>query len=128
MRRCHPDVLLLDLVMPGRSGIEVLPEIARVAPDTRVLVLSMQDDPVYVREAFAAGASGYLVKEVADAELVPAIREVASGKQYVEPLLGGRLAAAYQEAARPTRCPTGSTRYCTYSRSDTQTRRSQRCS
>jgi two-component system response regulator NreC len=91
---CRPDVLLLDIVMRGRSGIEALPEINRAAPETKVLMLSMQDDPAYVRQAFAAGASGYLLKEAADAELVQAIHEVARGRRYVHPLLGARLAAA----------------------------------
>jgi two-component system response regulator NreC len=90
----RPDVLLLDIVMPGRSGIEALPELRLAAPSTRVLVLSMQDDPAYVRQAFGAGAIGYLLKEAADAELVQAIHEVASGRRYVHPLLGARLAAA----------------------------------
>jgi two-component system response regulator NreC len=89
----RPDVLLLDVVMPGRSGIEALPDLRSASPDTRVLVLSMQDDPSYVRQAFAAGADGYLVKEAADADLVQAIRDVASGHRYVHPSLGARLAA-----------------------------------
>ena len=106
VRSRHPDVLLLDLVMPGRSGIEVLPEIARVAPDTSVLVLSMQDDPVYVREAFAVGATGYLLKDAADVELVEAIRVVASGRHYVHPHLGAQLAAAETAAPeQPVRDP-----------------------
>ncbi len=94
VRARRPDVLLLDVVMPGRSGIEALPDLLAAAPDTRVLVLSMQDDPSYVRQAFAAGASGYLVKEAADAELMQAVRDVAEGRRYVHPLLGARLAAA----------------------------------
>jgi two-component system response regulator NreC len=57
-RALKPDVMLLDVVMPGESGIEVLPKLLKESPDTKVLVLSMQDDPSYVREAFAAGASG----------------------------------------------------------------------
>src|SRR4051794_14221292 len=100
---CRPDVLLLDVVMPGRSGIEALPELREAAPETRVLVLSMQDDPSYVRQAFAAGATGYLLKEAADAELVQAIHEVARGRRYVHPLLGARLAAA--EATGGTHAP-----------------------
>jgi len=91
---CQPNVLLLDIVMRGRSGIDALPEITQAAPETKVLMLSMQDDPAYVRKAFAAGASGYLLKEAADAELVQAIHEVARGRRYVHPLLGARLAAA----------------------------------
>jgi len=99
-RRDVPDVVLLDVVMPGRSGIDVLPEILDAAPDTRILVLSMQDDPAYVRQAFAAGANGYLLKEAADGELVQAIHEVADGRRYVHPLLGARLAAAENAAER----------------------------
>ncbi len=99
LARLHkPDVVLLDVVMPGRSGLEAAPEIRRASPRSQILVLSMQDDPRYVREAFAAGASGYLLKEAADAELVAAVREVAAGRRYVHPTLGARLAAAEAEA------------------------------
>jgi two-component system response regulator NreC len=94
VRSGQPDVLLLDVVMPGRSGIDALAEIRAAAPDTKVLILSMQDDPVYVRRAFAAGANGYLLKEAAGAELVHAIREVAAGRRYLHPALGARLAVA----------------------------------
>ena len=99
LSRLHkPDVVLLDVTMPGRSGLDAAPEILEAAPKARILVLSMQDDPSYVREAFASGASGYLLKEAADAELVAAVREVAGGKRYVHPALGARLAAAEAEA------------------------------
>ena len=99
LSRLHkPDVVLLDVVMPGRSGLEVVPDILQAAPKAKILVLSMQDDPSYVREAFSAGASGYLLKEAADNELVAAVREVASGRRYVHPTLGARLAAAEAEA------------------------------
>ena len=87
-----PDVVVLDVVMPGRSGIDATPEILQRSPDTKVLVLSMQDDPRYVEEAFSAGASGYVLKEAADAEVVQAVREVAAGRRYVNPQLGARLA------------------------------------
>jgi two-component system, NarL family, response regulator NreC len=95
-----PDVVLLDVVMPGRSGLEAAAEIIDAAKSSRILVLSMQDDPTYVREAFAAGASGYMLKEAADTELVHAIREVALGGRYVHPTLGARLAQAEVDAAR----------------------------
>jgi two-component system response regulator NreC len=96
--RHKPDVILLDLVMPGKSGIEAAPAISEAAPQAKLLVLSMQDDPTYVREAFAVGAMGYVLKEAADAELVAAVREVAGGGRYVHPALGARLAAAEAEA------------------------------
>jgi DNA-binding NarL/FixJ family response regulator len=91
-----PDVVLMDLVMPGQGGIEGMPA---VLPESRVLVLSMQDDPRYVREAFAAGASGYVLKEAADTELVTAVRAVAHGERYVHPSLGARMVTADAEAA-----------------------------
>src|SRR5438876_6663984 len=93
-RALKPDVILLDVVMPGESGIDVLPALLKESPATRVVVLSMQDDPSYVREAFAAGASGYVLKEAADEEVVAAVREIASGGRYVHPALGARMVAA----------------------------------
>jgi len=99
LARLHkPDVVLLDVVMPGRSGLDAAEEVKEAAPNARILVLSMQDDPSYVRQAFAAGATGYLLKEAADADLVAAVREVAAGGRYVHPALGARLAAAEAEA------------------------------
>ena len=90
-RSSKPDVILLDVVMPGQSGLDVLPTLLHEHPETKVLILSMQDDPQYVRQAFAAGASGYVLKEAADTEVVAAIREVAGGGRYVHPELGARL-------------------------------------
>jgi two-component system response regulator NreC len=97
-RALKPDVILLDVVMPGESGIEVLPKLLKESPETKVLVLSMQDDPSYVREAFAAGASGYVLKEAADEEVVAAVREIANGGHYVHPALGARMVAAEAQA------------------------------
>ena len=93
-RALKPDVILLDVVMPGESGIEVLPKLLEESPETKVLVLSMQDDPSYVREAFASGAHGYVLKEAADVEVVAAVREIARGGRYVHPALGARMIAA----------------------------------
>ena len=101
-RADRPDVLLLDVVMPGRSGIDALPDILGAAPATKVLMLSMQNDPAYVRQAFAAGASGYVLKDAADTELVEAIHTVAGGRRYLHPLLGARLAAAEATAETQT--------------------------
>jgi two-component system response regulator NreC len=90
--RAHkPDVIVMDVVMPGESGIEGTPLVLHEAPEAKVLVLSMQDDPRYVREAFAAGASGYVLKEAADTDVVEAVREVAGGGRYLHATLGARL-------------------------------------
>jgi len=86
-----PDVVLIDVTMPGESGIDAIPKLLEVSPGSKVLVLSMQDDARYVRDAFAAGASGYVLKEAADSELVAAIRQVAAGGSYVNPALGARV-------------------------------------
>jgi two-component system response regulator NreC len=100
LARLHkPDVILLDVVMPGGSGLDAIPEIREAAPEAKIVTVSMQDDPSYVRRAFASGASGYVLKEAADDELLAAVREVAAGGNYVDPQLGARLAAADATAA-----------------------------
>jgi DNA-binding NarL/FixJ family response regulator len=105
-RELQPDVVLLDVVLPGRSGVEAVPDVLAAAPETKVLMLSMQDDPTYVRGAFAAGATGYVLKEAVEAELVQGVREVAAGRRFVHPLLGARLAAAAEaELAAPVEAP-----------------------
>jgi two-component system response regulator NreC len=93
-RSAKPDVVLMDVVMPDQTGIEGIPLVLKESPKAKVLLLSMQDDPQYVRQAFGAGASGYVLKEAADTEVVAAIREVAGGGRYVHPALGARLAAS----------------------------------
>ena len=95
-----PDVVLMDVVMPGKSGIEATRAVLQAVPGTTVLILSMQDDPRYVREAFDAGASGYVMKEAADDEVVDAVRAVAAGQRYLHPALGARLLAAESEERR----------------------------
>ena len=101
MRATNPDVVLMDVTLgAGKSGIDATPGLLHEHPDLKILVLSMQDDPRYVREAFAAGACGYVLKEAADTELVAAVREVAGGGRYVDPTLGARIAAADAESAR----------------------------
>jgi two-component system, NarL family, response regulator NreC len=90
-RESKPDVALLDLTMPRLGGMKALQEIARNCSDTRVLVLTMHDDPAYLRSALAAGASGYLLKRAVDAELLAAIRAVHRGGTYVDPRLADIL-------------------------------------
>ena len=96
-RAKKPDVILMDIVMPGKSGIEATPGVLHDVPEAKVLILSMQDDPNYVRQAFAAGATGYILKEAADTDLVAAVREVAAGRNYVHPTLGARMVVAEAE-------------------------------
>jgi two-component system response regulator NreC len=93
-RSLEPDVVVMDLVMPGMNGVEATRIVLAERPGAKVLVLSMQDDPHFVREAFDAGAAGYVLKESADTELVAAIRHVAAGGRHVDPALGARLFAA----------------------------------
>ena len=88
-----PNVLVLDLNMPGRPSLELLPEILERSPETAVIVLTMQRDPGFARQAFAGGARGYVVKHSAARELVDAIRVVLGGETYINPQLGARLAA-----------------------------------
>jgi len=99
-RAQKPDVILMDVVMPGKSGIEAIPDVLHDAPEVKILILSMQDDPNYVRQAFAAGATGYILKEAADTDLVAAVREVAAGRNYVHPTLGARMVVAEAEERR----------------------------
>jgi two-component system response regulator NreC len=87
VQETKPDVTLLDLTMPRVGGMKALQEIARNCRETRVLVLTMHDDPAYLRSAFAAGASGYLLKRAVDAELIAAIRAVHRGGIFVDPRL-----------------------------------------
>jgi len=90
----RPDVLVLDLNMPGGSTLEALPEIREESPDTRIVILTMQNEPAYAREALGAGVLGYVLKEAADTELVEAVRRAAAGDTYLNPRLGARVAAA----------------------------------
>jgi two-component system response regulator NreC len=92
--RAHrPDVLVLDLNMPGGSSLEKIPGILAECPETQIVVLTMQNEPAYAREALSAGALGYVLKESAESELVEAIRRAAVGDTYLNPRLGARVAA-----------------------------------
>jgi two-component system response regulator NreC len=90
-RALQPDLVLLDLLLPRRNGSEAIPEIIRVAPDARVIVISSQTAASSVRRALTAGAAGYLPKRASDRELVAAIQQVSAGSRYVDPELGATL-------------------------------------
>jgi len=90
-RRAAPHVFVMDVGLPDASGISATSRIRALSPATRVLMLTVHDDVAYLRQAFAAGADGYLVKDAADVDLVQAIRLVAAGRRYVHPTLGAAL-------------------------------------
>jgi DNA-binding NarL/FixJ family response regulator len=90
-RSLQPDVILLDLLLPRKSGYEAIPELAKVAPHSKVIVISSQAAPSSVRRALSAGAVGYLPKRASDRELVTAISQVMDGNGYVDPDLGAKL-------------------------------------
>jgi DNA-binding NarL/FixJ family response regulator len=90
-RARKPDVVLLDLLLPRKSGLEIIPDLVRQAPIPRVLVVSSQASPSWVRRALSAGAAGYLPKRASDRDLVTAIRRIAGGDGYVDPDLGAKL-------------------------------------
>jgi two-component system, NarL family, response regulator NreC len=93
VRGHHPKVLVLDLNMPGGSSLKAIPELRAESPETEIVVLTMQDEPAYAREALSAGVLGYVLKEAADAELIQAVRAAAAGQSYLNPRLGARVAA-----------------------------------
>jgi two-component system response regulator NreC len=98
----HPDILVLDLNMPGPlSSMDLIPLLAAEEPATRVVVLTMQDEPSFVRGALSAGAAAYVLKEAAHTELVQAIQAALAGDTYLNPRLGARLAAAPGESDEP---------------------------
>jgi len=93
VRGHHPHVLVLDLNMPGGSGLQAIPLIREESPETQIVVLTMRQEPVFAREALAGGALGYVLKDAADDELVDAVRQAAAGKSYLNPSLGARIAS-----------------------------------
>lgn len=81
----QPDLILLDLSMPALGGLDALPTLRKLVPSARILILTMHDDPQYLRQALKHGASGYVLKKAADSELLSAMRAVLRGEVYVHP-------------------------------------------
>ncbi len=102
VKQSQYDVLLLDISMPGKSGLDILRELKTENPKLPVLVLSMYPEEQYAVRVLRAGASGYLTKESAPDELVVALRKVAQGKKYVSPSLAEKLAVDLEvDASKP---------------------------
>ena len=93
VRGHHPNVLVLDLNLPEGLSLDAIPEIRAEFPDTQIVVLTMQSEPAYARQALASGALGYVLKEAAESELVEAVRRAALGDTYLNPRLGARVAS-----------------------------------
>lgn len=98
LRGHKPSVLLLDLNMPGRPSLDAIPEMREVSPRTAIVVLTMQTEPAFARQALQLGVLGYVLKEAAGEELVRAVRKAAAGETYLQPALGAQLAAEPREA------------------------------
>ncbi len=97
----RPRVLVLDLNMGGESSLETIPRLRTEAPETQIVVLTMQDDPGFARAALRSGAVGYVLKDAADSELMDAVLLAAEARTYLNPQLGARLAAQPESDARP---------------------------
>ncbi len=98
----QPDLILLDLSMPALGGLDALPTLRKLVPSARILILTMHDDPHYLRQALKHGASGYVLKKAADAELLSAMRAVLRGEVYVHPSMTRILLEDMLPAAQTT--------------------------
>jgi two-component system, NarL family, response regulator NreC len=99
LRGHKPAVLILDLNMPGRPSLEAIPDMKEASPETKIVVLTMQKEPAFARQALQLGVLGYVLKEAADDELVQAVRSAAAGETYLQPALGAKLAAEPEASA-----------------------------
>lgn len=97
VRAHRPALIVLDIHLPGQPSLPAIAQMQLISPSTRVLVLTMYDDPMFARHAFEAGASGYVLKEAAPVELIRALRAVAAGENYVDPSVGAQLAATQDD-------------------------------
>lgn len=97
VQKLKPDIVLMDVAMPDLNGIEATRRMIADNPRTRVLVLSMHKEALYVREILRAGARGYLLKDTIDSELINAVRSVARGDGYISPAVSGALLSDYRQ-------------------------------
>lgn len=102
LARAHqPDVIVLDVLLPGKGGIALIPELLEVAPNSRVLMLSSSAEPGTLERALEAGATGYSIKRATEIDLIAAVQAVAAGSNYVHPELGASLARGRTASTGP---------------------------
>jgi two-component system, NarL family, response regulator NreC len=102
LARAHqPDVIILDVLLPGKGGIALIPELLEVSPKSRVLMLTSSAEPATVERALEAGATGYSIKRASDTDVIAAVQAVAAGSNYVHPELGAALAAGRRATTGP---------------------------
>ncbi len=96
-KKLQPDVIVLDISMPGMNGVKIAAQLKRLSPKCKILILTIHDSTAYLRQMLEEGVSGYLVKKVTSEELIHAIRSVAKGGTYIDPMLAGKLAATLRK-------------------------------
>jgi DNA-binding NarL/FixJ family response regulator len=102
LARAHqPDVVVLDVLLPGKGGIALIPDVLEVSPTSRVLMLTSNAEPGTVEKALEAGATGYSIKRATDTDLIAAVLAVAAGSSYVHPELGAALASGRKAGTGP---------------------------
>jgi two-component system response regulator NreC len=99
-QRLQPDIILMDITMPDINGIEATKQLKRLLPDVKVLILTMHEHEEYVFQALRAGASGYMLKEAADTDLISALRIIQSGQFYLSPTAQSVMVGDYLQRVR----------------------------
>ncbi len=100
VRKLNPDVVVLDLMMPGLNGLEVARQLGKQTPNTKIIILSMYDDEGFVLEALSNGVSAYVLKDAGSTDLIQAVREVQSGHRYLSPPLSDRAIDIYEQMTK----------------------------
>jgi len=100
VRKLNPDVVVLDLMMPGLNGLEVARQLSKQTPNTKIIILSMYDDEGFVLEALSNGVSAYVLKDAGSTDLIQAVREVRAGHRYLSPPLSDRAIEVYEQMTK----------------------------
>ena len=100
VRKLNPDVVVLDLMMPGLNGLEVARQLSKQTPKTKIIILSMYDDEGFVLEALSNGVSAYVLKDAGSTDLIQAVREVRAGHRYLSPPLSDRAIEVYEQMTK----------------------------